>query len=593
MKLNSLVCAIATIGLLVSACSTTGVNPTGMAGGQVMCPSGPRPLIDCRGVLQQYSRDLKADLNLMQKTQIGLGLTTTKLMEADSLTSDLLQHSYQTCTLYNACIVSPQDYAGKTEKLQELQLQVRRTLLGGGAFGQQQNIQINPPFGQPFPPGAPIPGQPFPGQPQPGQPFPGPGPGPQAGVAFPDPNMAQQFPGQPFPQQQPFPGQAFPQQPGSAQFPIGNQPGGPAVTVTAPNSTGSGTADTILNILREGSKLLRSTSPATAAPAPTPTAGVPGNDLDSALRGMLQSLKQGVSTRGLANARAVVGNFTEEGKPYGGPMGALLQDRVSTIVMTDSVFPQATGVQSRGISIKDVQGVKNANDPKALPALYNADVAIAGTYQTRPDGVAVKLTAVQNSGEIASSNALVPASIIPNVVAATPQNANDTNQLINSVSQVAPRAEGQLNITTNRPGQGSNFRMGEEITYFVNSSSDGYLYLFHIDGEKNASRIFPNAYQPNPAIRAGQVIQLPQPGAPFKFEASPPFGLETTFAIVTPVPLGENDLTMIQGSFANANQVGPTLARVRGIAVSPAGGGAPVGGSNAVLWNSATVLIRP
>ena len=142
MKSNRLFLRAVPIGLLfLWSCASTGVNPTGMMGGQIMCPSGPRPAIDCRGVLQQYSRDLKVDLSLMSKTTIGLGLTSTKLTEADALTSDLLQHSYQTCTLYNACIVSPQDYAAKTDKLQELQLQVRRTLLGG-AYGQQQNIQI-------------------------------------------------------------------------------------------------------------------------------------------------------------------------------------------------------------------------------------------------------------------------------------------------------------------------------------------------------------------------------------------------------------------------------------------------------------------
>src|SRR5690349_393737 len=128
---------------LLSACNTTGVNPTGLMGNQIMCPSGPRPALDCRGVLQQYARDLKADLNYMQKTTVSLGVTSNKLTEADALTSDLLQHSYQTCTLYNACIVSAEDYAVKTEKLQNLQLQVRRTL-AGGLYGQQQNIQINP-----------------------------------------------------------------------------------------------------------------------------------------------------------------------------------------------------------------------------------------------------------------------------------------------------------------------------------------------------------------------------------------------------------------------------------------------------------------
>jgi len=563
------------------------VNPTGVMGNQIMCPAGPRPAIDCRGVLQQYSRDFKVDLGLMSKTTVGLGMTSTKLTEADALTSDLLQHSYQTCTLYNACIVSPQDYAAKTEKLQDLQLQVRRTLLGAGYGGQ--NIQINPVPGQPFPqpfPGAP--GQPFPGQPGqtfPGQPTPSPQPfpppGPQAGVnpAPYDPNMQQQ---------------QYAQQPNTAQFPMGSQPGGPSINVTVPNSTGSQTGDTILSILREGSRLLRETT-STPAPAQTQLAGVPQQDLDVALRGMLQSLKQDVVQRNpsLASSRAVVGNITEEGRPWSGPMGALIQERVASIVMTDSVFAQATGVQSRGITVKDVQSVRNVNDPRSLPALYNTDLAIAGTYQARPDGVAVKLTALQNSGEIAQATRLLPPNTIPNVVAATPQYASETNQLIGTMNDVAPRADSQLNITTGRPGQGSNYRLGEEITYFVTSTNDGFLYLFHIDGEKNVSRLFPNQYQADPRVRAGQVLQLPQPGAPFKFEASPPFGLETTFAIVTAAPLAENDLQSIQASFASAKQIAPVLAQARGIAVAPAGGGGGPAINSSVLWNSVTVLIRP
>lgn len=525
----------ASVAIAASACSTTGVNPTGITGGQIMCPSGPRPAIDCRGALQQYSRDFKADLDFMSKTKIGLGITSTKLMEADSLTSDLLQHSYQTCTLYNACIVSPRDYGEKTEKLQALQMEVRRTLLGSG-YGNQQNIQINPPPGQQFPP--------------------------------------------------PFPGAHGQSSPAA----IAGVPGDPAVTASASQAGGSNTADTVLSILREGTKMLRNNSSNTATPPAPPKTSSQAVDLDSTLRGMLTSLKQDVNKRSpeLAKARAVVGNFTEEGRPYSGPMGALLQDRVSSIVMTDNVFNQPVGVLTRGINVKDMQAVKNINDPRSLPALYNTDLAISGTYQSRPEGVAVRLAALQKSGEIAASNALLPADVLPSVVAEAPQNANDTNQLIGSMDQVTPRSDGQLNITTNRPGQGANFRMGEEIRYFVKSTSDGYLYLFHIDGEKQVNQIFPNPYQPNPTIRAGEVVQLPQPGAPFKFEASPPFGLETTFAIVTPAPLTDNDLQMVQASFATPSQVGPTLARTRSISANGASAT-----SSSVLWNSATVLIRP
>jgi hypothetical protein len=35
-------------------------------------------------------------------------------------------------------------------------------------------------------------------------------------------------------------------------------------------------------------------------------------------------------------------------------------------------------------------------------------------------------------------------------------------------------------------------------------------------------------------------VEVPGPGAPFRFEAVPPFGLATTLAVVTPTPLNRD-----------------------------------------------------
>jgi len=273
-------------------------------------------------------------------------------------------------------------------------------------------------------------------------------------------------------------------------------------------------------------------------------------------------------------------------------MGALLQDRVSAVAMNDGIFSQSTGVQMRGITVKEAGAVSNANDPKALTALYNTDLAITGTYQTQSDGVHVKLAALQNAAEIAEVSKTIPPGAIPDVVAATPQNAADTNQLINSLNQIGPKADGKLNFTTNRPGPGSSFRLGEEIIFFVTSVNDGYLYLFHVDGDKNVTRIFPNQYQQDARIRAGQTLQVPAAGAPFKFEASPPFGLETTFAIVSQTPFSDADLQAIQNGFGGPKQEAPAFLKTRGINVVQSGA-APSAAAAPVLWNSVTVLVRP
>jgi hypothetical protein len=402
--------------------------------------------------------------------------------------------------------------------------------------------------------------------------------------------------------------------------------------------------DTILNILREGSKLLREQNPPTQPPpgpgtsfsrppvtsasmpvlppgsptgigapivamaqaAPGPTLP-PQEDLDSSLRAMLASLRQDVARRDLARAsgQAVVGNFTEEGQPWSSPLGALLQERVAILVDTEGIFGQPSGVHTRGITIKQVAAVENPNDPKALGALYNTDLAIAGTYRPHPHRVFVRLAALDDRGaELAQATKEISRQAIPEVVAASPANAADTSQLLDSLNQLGPKSQGEarVEITTNRPGAGANFRLGDEIRYFVTSTMDGYLYLFHIDADKKVLRIFPNKYQREARVRAGAAREVPAPGAPFKFEASPPFGLETTFAMVTAAPLDEREFQIVEGGFAEPKQQIPALVATRGISVkraesaSPAPASPPTAGTAPLpqlVWNSVTVLIRP
>ena len=132
--------AILTFGVI--GCQTTGLNPTGLHGTEVRCPEGLRQTLDCRGAIQQYARDFRLDVATLHQA-VGVGVVSTKLIEADAITSDLVQRYYQTCTLYNACLISRDDYVAKTQRLQEVQLAVRQALAAAG-FGALQSIQINP-----------------------------------------------------------------------------------------------------------------------------------------------------------------------------------------------------------------------------------------------------------------------------------------------------------------------------------------------------------------------------------------------------------------------------------------------------------------
>jgi Domain of unknown function (DUF4384) len=396
-------------------------------------------------------------------------------------------------------------------------------------------------------------------------------------------------------------------------------------------------------VLRAGSQLVRQAAGPTAAVNPDPSArsaaagaaspapapalplasqgAATSQDLDGTLRSMLASLKQGTVQRdpSLVTARAAVGTFTEEGKPFGSPLGALLQDQVARLV--DSGYAFSPAPPQRGLTVRQIAGVSNPNDPQTQGALLGGDLAILGTYRLDNDVLLLRMSSIDARGrDLAQEARGIARRAIPGAWPASAPNAPDTSQLLNTLGQLGPRAQGaaRVEVTTNRPGAGASFRTGEEIRYLVTSTVGGYLYLFHVDAEKRILRIFPNQLQPDPRVTGGAALEVPGPGAQFKFEASPPFGLETTIAIVTPVPLDDRDFVAAEGFFAKPRQEVPELLTSRGIRLRPTDGaasggalpgpaavGAPSGATGAVgsgspavlgdslVWNYVTVLIRP
>jgi len=89
---------------------------------------------------------------------------------------------------------------------------------------------------------------------------------------------------------------------------------------------------------------------------------------------------------------------------------------------------------------------------------------------------------------------------------------------------------------------------GEQLVARVRSSRDGYLFLFNYRPDGTVQCIFPNAFQKENRIRAGEEVIVPAPEAPFVFRIRPPFGEEILQAVVCleavpPQQLGVASLT--------------------------------------------------
>ena len=82
----------------------------------------------------------------------------------------------------------------------------------------------------------------------------------------------------------------------------------------------------------------------------------------------------------------------------------------------------------------------------------------------------------------------------------------------------------------------------------VESSEDGYLYLFYRDAAGNVSVLFPNRFQKNNFIRKNENVTVPAPGSNFRIRMDAPFGTELLKAVVTKKPLTYIDTAAFIGA---------------------------------------------
>jgi hypothetical protein len=76
-------------------------------------------------------------------------------------------------------------------------------------------------------------------------------------------------------------------------------------------------------------------------------------------------------------------------------------------------------------------------------------------------------------------------------------------------------------------------KLKDYVEYYVESEENGYLYLFAISPDGEVTCLFPNIYQKNNNIQAGERIVIPPRDGGFRIEAVEPLGKIKTLAIVT------------------------------------------------------------
>lgn len=96
-------------------------------------------------------------------------------------------------------------------------------------------------------------------------------------------------------------------------------------------------------------------------------------------------------------------------------------------------------------------------------------------------------------------------------------------------AQLAPAAGIDLGLWSDTP----RHRQGDLISFNVTTSAACNLTLINIDTKGRATVLFPNEFEPENAIRPGEVVRVPRDNAPYQLRVSTP-GVEGAVALCSP-----------------------------------------------------------
>lgn len=114
-----------------------------------------------------------------------------------------------------------------------------------------------------------------------------------------------------------------------------------------------------------------------------------------------------------------------------------------------------------------------------------------------------------------------------------------------------------------------SYAPGEQVTFFVKTTKDAYIHLLDVGTSGKVHIIFPNEYQQDNFVSAGETVRIPAKGAPFAYQVGGPPGVELIKVIATTGPRKLYDVSDLKqaGVFKTFEMGAEGVAKDIGIAL--------------------------
>lgn len=128
------------------------------------------------------------------------------------------------------------------------------------------------------------------------------------------------------------------------------------------------------------------------------------------------------------------------------------------------------------------------------------------------------------------------------------QSVRDLTVVQSQAYEAGKPKPGSLTVMTLLDRADATYAVGEAVRIGVKTSEDAYVTVLNIGASGKVTRLFPNAYQTDNRIKAGETIEIPGPQSGTRITVGGPVGAELIKVIATSKPIAIIPEAQLQGS---------------------------------------------
>lgn len=122
-------------------------------------------------------------------------------------------------------------------------------------------------------------------------------------------------------------------------------------------------------------------------------------------------------------------------------------------------------------------------------------------------------------------------------VPASAQTVRDLSVVQSQAYEAVKPRPGPLTVLTLLDRADATYAVGESVRLGVKVSEDAFVTVVNVGASGRVTQLFPNAYQPDNRVRAGETLEIPAPGSGAKITVGGQTGAELIKVIATSKPV--------------------------------------------------------